>query len=100
MMKAEKQIIELYSLLTGVTNEKQIYEALNQSDTFLQVLDGNEAYLYEGYIANLLEIAQDLKEKDIFLDEISRITPENIRMINRAKKLAAIQERELLAAAE
>lgn len=93
--KAEVQIVELYALLTGVESRKEIYEALTQTDTFHAVLDKNEAYLYEGYIANILEIADELKEKGIFLDEVKRITPENIQMINRAKR-SVVFERQIM----
>ena len=86
-MKTEEMIVNMYSILTDVTDRSEIYQTLLQSRTFCEIQNGNEALLYEGYVSNLLDIAEDLNELGIPAAKL--ITPSAIKMVNRASKFEA-----------
>ena len=76
-MRPEKRIIQLFSILSGIDDTEQIKEILLDSDVY------NEVCLYEGSASNILDIAEEFREKGIYLDEIKNITTDNIKIVNR-----------------
>ena len=63
--------------------QKQIKRILLDSEVYNEVVNGNEVYLYEGSVSNIIDIAEEFREKGIYLDEIKNITTDNIKIVNR-----------------
>lgn len=82
-MRPEERIIQLFSILSGIDDTEQIKEILLDSDVYNEVVNGNEVYLYEGSVSNILDIAEEFREKGMYLDEIKNITIDNIKIVNR-----------------
>lgn len=82
-------IKKMFSIITGIDNQDELLQILKQSNIYDEITKNNEAYLYEGVNANVLDIANELIEKDIRPDLMKKITPETIRIINRTRKLYA-----------
>lgn len=83
-----KNIILTYSIITGNEDKNQIIGILSESDTFRQLQNNDQILLYEGYTANLIEIIDELKEQPGYPVEIDKITPDTIRIVNRARRLS------------
>ncbi len=89
-----KEIIKLYSLCTGNNNKHDIINILSKSWIFNEVKKGNNECLnYEGYIANLLDIVNDLMKSSDYPKEIENVTPEVIAAINRTEQREALKRR-------
>ena len=86
-MRTEEIIVSMYSIITGKDDYKEIHNTLLRSLTFREVLKRNEALLYEGYASNLLDIAQELTDAGVL--EAKMITPDAIKIVNRARKYEA-----------
>ena len=86
-MRTEEMIVSMYSIITGKDDYKEIHNTLLRSQTFREVLKRNEALLYEGYASNLLDIAQELTDAGVL--EAKMITPDAIKIVNRARKYEA-----------
>ena len=82
-----KEMIKLYSSCTGNTDKRDIINILSRSSIYAEVAKGdNEAFLYEGFISNLLDIVDDLKEQGDYPEEIENITPEEIAKVMKARR--------------
>ena len=81
-----KNIIQTYAIITNNENMRDIQKKLMKSETFKEVKKGNPTYLYEGYTANLLEIVKELKTQKDCPNEILKITPESVVLVNRARR--------------
>lgn len=89
-----KEMIKLYSSCTGNTNKNDIINILSKSRIYAEVSKGdNEAFLYEGFISNLLDIVDDLKKQGDYPKEIESITPESIALVMRVRKEEASKRR-------
>ena len=82
-MRPEERIIQLFSILSGIDDTEQIKRILLDSEVYNEVVNGNEVYLYEGSVSNIIDIAEEFREKGIYLDEIKNITTHNIKIVNR-----------------
>lgn len=82
-MRSEERIIQLFSILSGIDDTEQIKRILLDSEVYNEVVNGNEVYLYEGSVSNIIDIAEEFREKGIYLDEIKNITTDNIKIVNR-----------------
>ena len=82
-MRPEERIIQLFSILSGIDDTEQIKRILLDSEVYNEVVNGNEVYLYEGSVSNIIDIAEEFREKGIYLDEIKNITTDNIKIVNR-----------------
>ena len=82
-MRPEERIIQLFSILSGIDDTEQIKRILLDSEVYNEVVNGNEVYLYEGSVSNIIDIAEEIREKGIYLDEIKNITTDNIKIVNR-----------------
>ena len=82
-MRPEERIIQLFSILSGIDDTEQIKRILLDSEVYNEVVNGNELYLYEGSVSNIIDIAEEFREKGIYLDEIKNITTDNIKIVNR-----------------
>lgn len=82
-MRPEERIIQLFSILSGIDDTEQIKSILLDSEVYNEVVNGNEVYLYEGSVSNIIDIAEEFREKGIYLDEIKNITTDNIKIVNR-----------------
>lgn len=81
-----KNIIQTYSIITGDEDKRNIISILSNSETFKSLQKGDRVLLYEGYTANLLEIVEELKLMEDCPPEVALITPESIRISNRARR--------------
>ena len=81
-MRPEERIIQLFSILSGIDDTEQIKRILLDSEVYNEVVNGNEVYLY-GSVSNIIDIAEEFREKGIYLDEIKNITTDNIKIVNR-----------------
>ncbi len=82
-----REMIKLYSLCTGNTDQASIVKILRLSPIFSEVEKGdNDCLNYEGYQSNLLDIVRDIKEKMEYPSEIDVITPAMIAAINRTER--------------
>lgn len=81
-----KNVIFTYSAITGNENRNKIVETLNRSDTFRNLQKGDKVLLYEGYTSNLLDIVEELKGMTDCPAEVHMITPEMVRVANRARR--------------
>lgn len=86
MNYSTRNIIKTYSVITGNEDEKQIVRILSKSPTFMAVKKGNPVLMYEGYSANLMEIVDELRQQNDCLEDVKKITAENIAIVNRARK--------------
>lgn len=82
-MRPEERIIQLFSILSGIDDTEQIKRILLDSEVYNEVVNGNEVYLYEGSVSNIIDIAEEFREKGIYLGEIKNITTDNIKIVNR-----------------
>lgn len=73
-----RKLWELYSIITGNTDTKDIDKKLSKSYIYSEVRNGNEAYGYEGFIANLGDIANELKKLPDCPPEIRKIDQKSI----------------------
>lgn len=81
-----KNVILTYSIITGNENRRSILEILSKSKTFKSLQKGDKVLLYEGYTANLLEIADELKAMKDCPSEVYKVTPDMVRVANRARR--------------
>lgn len=81
-----KNVILTYSVITGNENKKDIIETLSRSNTFRNLQKGDKVLLYEGYTANLLEIVNELKQQKNCPMEVHKVTPDMVRVANRARR--------------
>ena len=81
-----KNVVLTYSVITGNENRKKIMETLSKSETFKSLQKGDKVLLYEGYTANLLEIVDELKRRKDCPPEVLKVTPEMVRVVNRARR--------------
>lgn len=82
-----KEMIKLYSLCTGNEDKHDIINKLAKSWIYEEVRSGsNEAFAYEGFISNLLDIVDDLKTQSNYPKEIEMITPDVIAAVMRTRK--------------
>lgn len=79
-------IREIFSIITGCDNVDELSDILEKSNIYHEITNNNEAYLYDGVNANVLDIANELIEKNIHPDIIKKITPDAIRIVNRTRK--------------
>jgi hypothetical protein len=79
-----KRIVEYFSLLTGI-QIKETLKILSKSKVFLEVVHGNPAYNYEGYISNLFDIKDELKERPDCPKEIDKISEMSVVLLNELK---------------
>lgn len=86
MNYSTRNIIKMYSAITGNEDEKQIVRILSKSPTFMAVKKGNPVLMYEGYSANLMEIVDELRRQNDCPEDVKKITAENIAIVNRARK--------------
>lgn len=86
MNYSTRNIIKMYSAITGNEDEKQIVRILSKSPTFMAVKKGNPVLMYEGYSANLMEIVDELQRQNDCPEDVKKITAENIAIVNRARK--------------
>ena len=68
-----KEMIKLYSLCTGNSNKQDIINILSKSQIYEIVKAGdNEAFNYEGFVCNLMDIVDDIKNQPVYPKEIDK----------------------------
>lgn len=76
-MRPEERIIQLFSILSGIDDTEQIKRILLDSEVYNEVVNGNEVYLYEGSVSNIIDIAEEFREKEYIWTKL-RISPQII----------------------
>lgn len=88
-----RNIIKTYAAITGNEDKSRIVRVLSKSPTFRAVRKGNSVLMYEGHSANLLEIVEELKRRKDCPDEVKEITPENIAIVNRTRRMTGTSKK-------
>lgn len=88
-----RNIIKTYAAITGDEDRNRIVRVLSKSPTFRAVRKGNSVLMYEGHSANLLEIVEELKKRSDCPNEVSKITPENIAIVNRTRRMTGTSKK-------
>lgn len=82
----QERFENILSVVENITNlpRQEIVNKMKETITYKQIVDGNWCYIYESYPANLLDMIEEWKEKDIPV--LSEITERKIAKVIRDNK--------------